>query len=258
MISELMEGLNASAAENTGQYSSSASLATFEYLQNLVRATASMSPSMSKWLMYRSLELFGSPGKYRFIAYCDSLKNSAQSCQHCGMQWQSSEVKFRTKPRPVLRGSMKKLLRREEHKPWTLDSTKRKRLRRFKQLATMLVYTCQVCGHSRKYPCLKPTGDEASDAVGTAESFSSEKTPAKQPGAGATASGPKRQSVTSVPAHISLGNKERKRSTAAGTPLKEPASVKRARNLLKQVLNDQDDAKKRSSGGLQMFLSSLG
>ncbi|CAN7944670.1 unnamed protein product [Ixodes pacificus] len=186
MTGELVEAVHDASAESTSQYSSSASLATFEYLQKVIKMSASMSTGMSRWLMHRSLELFGSPGK------CDSLRNSIQSCQRCGVHWQPSEVKFRTKPRPVVRGSMKKLLRREEHKPWTLDSAKRKRLRRFKQLTTMLVYTCQVCGHSRKYPCPKPTTAKASDAVGTPGSFDSKTTPAKQPGAGATRCEPKR------------------------------------------------------------------
>lgn len=251
MTGKLAEVVDATTVEDRSQCVLSGSLATFEYLQRIAKASASMSASMSRWLRYRSLELFGSPG--------DSLKNPAQSCQRCGTQWQSSEVKLRMKARPVLRGSMKKLFRREEHKPWTLNSATRKRLRRFKQFTTMLVYTCQVCGHSRKYPCPKPTtSGKVLNVVGTRESLSSKTTPAKLPGTGVTPNVPKRQSGAFTPAHISLRNKERKRSSAGGTSPKEPGSVKRARNLLKQVLNDQDDAKRRSSGGLHMFLSSLG
>ncbi|KAH8018564.1 hypothetical protein HPB51_008960 [Rhipicephalus microplus] len=66
-------------------------------------------------------------------------------CETCGIAWDPSSVKIRTKPRLLLRRSIRKLLAKERHRPWLLNSRQKKLLKRFNRATTMLVSADIYC-----------------------------------------------------------------------------------------------------------------
>ncbi|KAL1440096.1 hypothetical protein MTO96_009910 [Rhipicephalus appendiculatus] len=209
------------------------SIATLTYLHKLAKECAPISLPLTRCISYRLLECSERRG------VSDKLLTK---CETCGIAWDPSSVKIRTKPRPVLRRSIRKLLAKEQHRPWLLSSRQKKLLKRFKRATTMLVYLCKMCGKKQEQSCPKPLKNQTSIINSTLfckKEIATKRT--KRP--------------VSSPLHVLVKKKKEEKCTVSDTP-KECASVKRNRSLLKRVLIEQD-MQKTSSGGLHSFLSSL-
>lgn len=210
------------------------SIATLSYLHKLAKTCSAISLPLTRCISYRLLEC----SEHRGV----SEKSLLTKCESCGIAWDPSSVKIRTKPRPVLRRSIRKLLAKEQHRPWLLSSRQKKLLKRFKCATTMLVFLCKVCGKKQEQPCpklLKNHPSKVGSSLFCNKAIATKST--KRP--------------TSSPIHVFVKKKKEEKCTVSDTP-KECASVKRNRSLLKRVLIEED-TRKTSSGGLHSFLSSL-
>lgn len=210
------------------------SVATLSYLHKIAKECASISLPLTRCISYRLLE-------------CSERRGVTENklltkCENCGIAWDPSSVQIRTKPRPVLRRSIRKLLAKEQHRPWLLSSRQKKLLKRFKRATTMLVYLCKMCGKKQEQACPKPLKNQTSTSNST---FFCKKEIATK----------STKRPISSPLHVLVKKKKEEKCTVSDTP-KECASVKRNRSLLKRVLIEQD-TQKTSSGGLHSFLSSL-
>lgn len=210
------------------------SIATLSYLHKIAKECASISLPLTRCISYRLLE-------------CSERRGVTENklltkCENCGIAWDPSSVRIRTKPRPVLRRSIRKLLAKEQHRPWLLSSRQKKLLKRFKRATTMLVYLCKMCGKKQEQPCPKPLKNQTSTVNST---FFCKKEIATK----------STKRPISSPLHVLVKKKKEEKCTVSDTP-KECASVKRNRSLLKRVLIEQD-TQKTSTGGLYSFLSSL-
>lgn len=210
------------------------SIATLRYLHKLTQACSSISLPLTRSLSYRLLECSERRGV--------SDKKLLTKCEHCGISWDPTNVKIRTKPRPVLRRNIRKLLAKEQHRPWLLNSRQKKLLKCFKLTTTMLVYLCKVCGKKQEQPCPKPLKNQTSKA--NTSLFCKKEIATKS-----------KKRPTSSPLHVLVKKKKEEKCSVSDTP-KECASVKRNRGLLKRVLIEED-TRKNTSGGLHSFLSSL-
>lgn len=219
---------------NHGNYEVPAT--TLRFLEKTRKACAAISPPIAMCLSYRLLEF----SQHRGV----SEKGLLTKCQSCGVSWDPSGVRIRTKPRPVLRRNIRKLLAKEQHRPWLLSSRQKKLLKRFKQGTTILVFQCKACRKTLKQACPKDPKRRTSKANSSTLCYN--KTPVVRPST---------KKPTSSPAHVLLKKKKKENSVVQDTP-KETASVKRNRSLLKRVLIEED-TRRSSTGGLQSFLSSL-
>ncbi|XP_037283437.1 uncharacterized protein LOC119176319 [Rhipicephalus microplus] len=209
------------------------SIATLTYLHKIAKECAPISLPLTRCISYRLLECSGRRGVG---------DKHLTKCETCGIAWDPSSVKIRTKPRLLLRRSIRKLLAKERHRPWLLNSRQKKLLKRFNRATTMLVYLCKMCGKKQEQACPKPLRNQTSTANST---FFCR----KEMGAKST------KRPISSPLHVLVKKKKKEKWTVSDPP-KECASVKRNRSLLKRVLIEQD-TQKTSSGGLHSFLSSL-
>lgn len=211
-------------------------VATLRFLEKTRKACAAISPPIAMCLSFRLLQC----SEHRGV----SEKGLLTKCQSCGVSWGPSGVRIRTKPRPVLRRNIRKLLAKEQHRPWLLSSRQKKLLKRFKRGTTVLVFQCKACGKTLKQACPKDPKKQMSKANSSAQCYN--RPPAVTPST---------KTPIPSPAHVLLKKKKKENSVVQDTP-KEAASVKRNRSLLKRVLIEED-TRRTSTGGLQSFLSSL-
>lgn len=211
------------------------STATLSFLQKISKECNTISLPVARCLSYRLMEC----SEHRSVGEKGGLPTK---CASCGTAWDPSSVKIRTKSRPVLRRNMRKLLAKEQHRPWLLTSKQKKQLKCFKRATTMLVFLCKVCGKKVEQLCPKDLKKQSPKAS-LSTLFSNK----------AVATKSKKKPVSS-PAHVLLKKKEEK--CVVQDLRKESSSVKRNRSLLKRVLIEED-TQKISSGGLHSFLSSL-
>ncbi|KAK8778553.1 hypothetical protein V5799_020107 [Amblyomma americanum] len=211
------------------------STATLSFLQKISKACNAISLPVARCLSYRLMEC----SEHRSIGE----KGCPTKCESCGIAWDPSSVKIRTKSRPVLRRNMRKLFAKEQHRPWLLTSKQKKQLKSFRRATTMLVFLCRVCGKKVEQPCPKDLKKQSSKA-------SSNTLFCNKP-----VSTTSKKKPISSPAHVLL-KKRKEEKCVVPDPQKETASVKRNRSLLKRVLIEED-TRKTSSGGLHSFLSSL-
>lgn len=211
------------------------SAATLSFLQKISKACSAISLPVARCLSYRLMEC----SAHRGVGEKGGLPSK---CASCGTAWDPSTVKIRTKSRPVLRRNMRKLLAKEQHRPWLLTSKQKKQLKCFRRATTMLVFSCKVCSKKVEQLCPKDRKKQSSKAS-LSTLFSNKAVTTKS----------KKKPISS-PAHVLLKKKEEQ--CLVPDPQKDTSSVKRNRSLLKRVLIEED-ARKMSSGGLHSFLSSL-
>lgn len=211
------------------------STATLNFLQKISKACNAISLPVARCLSFRLMECSG----HRSVVEKGGLPTK---CASCGTAWDPASVKIRTKSRPVLRRNMRKLLAKEQHRPWLLTSKQKKQLKSFRRATTMLVFLCNMCGKKVKQLCPKDLKKQSSKAS-LSTLFSNRAVTTKS-----------KQKPISNPAHVLLKKTEEK--CVVLDLQKESASVKRNRSLLKRVLIEED-TRKMSSGGLHSFLSSL-
>lgn len=84
---------------------------------------------------------------------CSGIK-SHQYCKYCGSLWIPGNHKVQIQPIQSNR-YMKKLLKREEKQPWRLNNQQKKKLRKLKNSTNKIIYTCDSCKKTTKFPGLK-------------------------------------------------------------------------------------------------------
>ncbi|XP_071038347.1 UPF0711 protein C18orf21 homolog isoform X2 [Parasteatoda tepidariorum] len=78
-----------------------------------------------------------------------------QCCEHCGSLWSPTNHKVKIQPAAKRNNHIKKLLRWETEQPWKLNNHQKKKLLKYRESSTKIVYTCFCCKKTTKYPCFK-------------------------------------------------------------------------------------------------------
>ncbi|KAG8200348.1 hypothetical protein JTE90_028530 [Oedothorax gibbosus] len=79
------------------------------------------------------------------------IKRSFSYCNHCGNLWQPGNHHVRVCPPSSKNNHIKKLLKWEAENPWRLNNRQKKKLRKFNESTSKIVYTCNVCKKTSKF-----------------------------------------------------------------------------------------------------------
>ncbi|KFM69752.1 hypothetical protein X975_14693, partial [Stegodyphus mimosarum] len=126
---------------------------TAKHLWNIGNLLSTTCPAASRFYMF-SLErkLIHDPDLFH-----KKTKRSFLFCNHCGSLWSSENHRVHIQAPSFPNRHIKKLLRYERDSPWKLNNHQKRKLRKFKEATSKIIYSCFSCKKKTLFQGIKRT-----------------------------------------------------------------------------------------------------
>jgi len=125
---------------------------TLDHLWKIGHKLSTTCPAASRYYMFNLK---------RYLSHNPTLQikgtksKSKKFCNYCGSLWSPENFRVKIQPPPSKNNHIKKLLKWDALQPWKLNNCQRKKLLKFKESTSKIVYYCFICKKSMKYPGFK-------------------------------------------------------------------------------------------------------